>query len=117
MGRFLMPDPYGASAKPGNPQSWNRYAYVNNDPVNKNDPSGLDPDDPPSGYPWWLSLPTGLRGRLGDYAAFLFRNHEDFRGGVDSKKPSPEEQSRERLLELIDEDCAEALGADSVSQA
>jgi hypothetical protein len=24
-----------------NPQSWNRYAYVQRDPVNHNDPSGL----------------------------------------------------------------------------
>jgi len=27
---------------PGNPQSWNRYAYVNGDPANHADPSGLD---------------------------------------------------------------------------
>jgi RHS repeat-associated protein len=32
-GRFLSPDPYQASAGPGDPQSWNRYAYVRNDPV------------------------------------------------------------------------------------
>ncbi len=41
-GRFLTPDPYGPSAKPANPLSWNRYAYVANDPVNRNDPSGLN---------------------------------------------------------------------------
>ena len=40
-GRFLTPDPYGPSANPGNLLSWNRYAYVANDPVNENDPSGL----------------------------------------------------------------------------
>jgi len=45
MGRFLTPDPYQPSAKLGNPQSWNRYAYVTNDPINKNDPNGLDPED------------------------------------------------------------------------
>jgi hypothetical protein len=44
--RFTTPDPYGGSAKPGNPQSWNRYTYVGNDPVNRNDPSGLDWYDP-----------------------------------------------------------------------
>jgi RHS repeat-associated protein len=43
MGRFLTPDRYGPSARLGSPQSWNRYAYVTNDPVNTNDPSGLDP--------------------------------------------------------------------------
>jgi RHS repeat-associated protein len=41
-GRFLTPDPYYSSAGPEGPQSWNRYAYVENDPVNKVDPYGLD---------------------------------------------------------------------------
>jgi RHS repeat-associated protein len=48
MGRFLTADPYAPSAKPGNPQSWNRYAYVSNDPVNHNDPTGLfEEGEPP----------------------------------------------------------------------
>jgi RHS repeat-associated protein len=41
-GRFLSPDPMG-HANPGSPQSWNQYAYVDPDPVNGNDPSGLMP--------------------------------------------------------------------------
>ena len=40
--RFTAPDPYLASGGPADPQSWNRYAYVENDPVNFNDPSGLE---------------------------------------------------------------------------
>ena len=40
-GRFLSPDPYSGSVSPGNPQSWNRYAYLGGDPVNGNDPLGL----------------------------------------------------------------------------
>ena len=41
-GRWLTPDPMGTgSADPMNPQSWNRYAYVMNDPVNGADPTGL----------------------------------------------------------------------------
>jgi len=40
-GRFLSPDPGGiATADPSNPTSWNRYAYVQGDPVNFNDPGG-----------------------------------------------------------------------------
>ncbi|MEW5978841.1 MAG: RHS repeat-associated core domain-containing protein [Acidobacteriota bacterium] len=44
LGRFLTPDPFGGSAKMGNPQSWNRYSYVIGDPVNRTDPYGLDYD-------------------------------------------------------------------------
>ncbi len=40
-GRFLTPDPYRASGGRAEPQSWNRYTYVENDPVNFADPRGL----------------------------------------------------------------------------
>ncbi len=40
-GRFFSPDPGGVrTADRSNPGSWNRYAYVNGDPVNLWDPSG-----------------------------------------------------------------------------
>ncbi len=43
MGRFLQPDPAGPSATdPSNPQSWNLYAYVLNNPLIFIDPDGLD---------------------------------------------------------------------------
>jgi RHS repeat-associated protein len=58
-GRWLSPDPAGlAAVDPTNPQSWNRYAYVGNDPMSFVDPLGLfmqcgagshaapDPSDP-----------------------------------------------------------------------
>jgi RHS repeat-associated protein len=40
-GRFTSVDPLGASASAANPQSLNRYSYVENDPVNSVDPDGL----------------------------------------------------------------------------
>jgi RHS repeat-associated protein len=40
-GRFTSPDPLHSSAEPGEPQSWNRYAYVGNRPTLITDPSGL----------------------------------------------------------------------------
>jgi RHS repeat-associated protein len=41
-GRWPMPDPAGlAAADPANPQSWNRYAYVMNNPLLATDPDGL----------------------------------------------------------------------------
>ena len=43
-GRFMSPDPYKASAGPQDPGSWNRYAYVQGDPINANDRHGLELD-------------------------------------------------------------------------
>jgi RHS repeat-associated protein len=41
-GRWVSPDPAGLSAvDPTNPQSWNRYAYVLNNPLSYRDPLGL----------------------------------------------------------------------------
>jgi RHS repeat-associated protein len=57
-GRFLTADPYVAPRALRKPQAWNRYAYVENDPVNFYDPYGLQvmevgdpppPDPTPSG--------------------------------------------------------------------
>ncbi|HCN19278.1 MAG TPA: integrin, partial [Planctomycetia bacterium] len=38
LGRFISPDPF--VPYPGDPQNFNRYSYVENNPVNKIDPSG-----------------------------------------------------------------------------
>src|SRR6266850_2004248 len=43
-GRWTGPDPYGGSMTIADPQSLNRYSYVNNDPVNQADPLGLMAD-------------------------------------------------------------------------
>ncbi len=39
--RFEQPDPYDGSYSLTDPQSFNRYAYTQNDPVNFVDPTGL----------------------------------------------------------------------------
>ncbi len=42
-GRWISPDPAGLNAvDAANPQSWNRYAYVVNNPLSNIDPLGLD---------------------------------------------------------------------------
>jgi RHS repeat-associated protein len=43
-GRFSSPDPLSSSGRITEPQSWNRYNYCSNNPLNIVDPSGLD---------WW----------------------------------------------------------------
>jgi hypothetical protein len=64
--RFDQPDPYDGSYALGNPQSFNRYAYVNGDPVNFVDPSGLK-----QCIPWEISPEcdsSGFGGWGGGYA-------------------------------------------------
>ncbi len=47
VGRFCSADPLGG--KVGDPKTWNRYAYVRNDPINLTDPNG-------KGWLSWLEL-------------------------------------------------------------
>ena len=77
-GRWISPDPLGlGAADSANPQSWNRYAYVSNNPLSSIDPHGLregqecedlngtcDPDeaildDLPGWYFRWPGTPDG----------------------------------------------------------
>ena len=45
-GRWMTPDPGDLTAvTPYSPQTWNRYAYVSNNPLTYFDPWGLDPCD------------------------------------------------------------------------
>ncbi len=41
LGRFTSPDPANAGADPTDPQSWNAYAYVRNNPLALVDPMGV----------------------------------------------------------------------------
>lgn len=41
-GRFMSIDPLAASGRPGSPQTWNRYAYVSNNPLKFVDPTGME---------------------------------------------------------------------------
>jgi RHS repeat-associated protein len=57
-GRFVTVDPGNAGADLGNPQTWNGYAYVGNNPLNLTDPSGES----------WV---TALFGAVGFVAGFF----------------------------------------------
>ena len=51
-GRFTSVDPLGRSATIADPQSFNRYAYVTNNPVNLTDPDGMMPMMPDASTSW-----------------------------------------------------------------
>ena len=53
-GRWVSPDPAGLGAvNLSNPQTWNRYAYVTNNPLALTDPFGLQDDD--CSDPWYAA--------------------------------------------------------------
>ncbi len=65
LGRWMHPDPAGlAAVDPTDPQSWNRYAYASNSPLNYVDPSGLSdcPDMNPTCEDDWGDLCNGSPG-------------------------------------------------------
>ncbi|HEX7316775.1 MAG TPA: RHS repeat-associated core domain-containing protein [Pyrinomonadaceae bacterium] len=66
--RWTAPDPYGGSLVVTNPQSFNRYNYVNNDPVNQTDPSGLMPGADQG----WSTAGNGFWGGGVDFSTPMF---------------------------------------------
>ncbi len=71
LGRFQSPDP--VEGDPGNPQTWNRYAYVGNDPINITDPSGQN---------WVSDLMYGLSGLFAVTSVGLGELADAYAGGV-----------------------------------
>jgi RHS repeat-associated protein len=126
-GRFMNPDPYKASAGPGNPESWNRYAYAESDPINYNDPKGLfvcpatgcgGDDDDPGGQ----DAGETARGVLGAAglsadASFqqLFLKPKNFfggGGGGPSRQPIPVKAANTELKDAFArlKNCAKIFG-------
>jgi RHS repeat-associated protein len=61
-GRFTSADPLLASGQPSNPQSWNRYSFVLNRPLNLIDPSGMKSVLPTFMSPEWCELAGSCSG-------------------------------------------------------
>jgi hypothetical protein len=75
--RWSSPDPLGLGAvNPGNPQSWNRYAYVMNDPLALSDPTGLFAPVPPPPDPTGISdIVVGIIDLLGSIFSLFGHHH------------------------------------------
>ena len=110
--RFEQPDPYDGSYDLSDPQSLNRYAYTQNDPVNFVDPLGLT-DDVVSVYTWtypWVSLPSSydlLGGGRGGADMFLTAETAgtelggDGIGGSQNPFPPPPPNCEDQLAKLF----------------
>jgi RHS repeat-associated protein len=57
LGRFMAVDPVGGTAS--NPQSWNRYSCVRNNPLRYTDPTGTSPHGKGSGTMTMLQCSNG----------------------------------------------------------
>jgi RHS repeat-associated protein len=55
VGRFVTPDPTEFNVAESRSQSWNKFSYVENDPINYVDPDGL-------ARCWWVSTITDFTG-------------------------------------------------------
>jgi len=87
--RISIPDPAGTAAvDPSNPQTWNRYSYVFDEPIALTDPSGacppgyrsLSPDertalinaaDPKNWEGWTFGMPSDLANKKIDCSTFI----------------------------------------------
>jgi RHS repeat-associated protein len=109
-GRFITPDPMGLKAADTlRPATLNRYTYVENEPVNKVDPSGLEC------YGWFLI--DGFTGHILDYLGFAYCDDDERSkdggkgggssgGGTASRNEAPKDQeclpSPEELAKVDD---------------
>ena len=82
-GRVMTPDPSASSEDPRSPQSWNRFPYVQGDPVNRNDPSGLVSICPGGVDVVAQGAPAHALYGIVDGTVVVRRNGEPFAFGVD----------------------------------
>jgi RHS repeat-associated protein len=87
-GRWLSPDPAGLAAVDiTDPQTWNRYAYVRNNPLALVDPSGLDDCAPGDTLPCTV---TSIGTAPPDWEWFLYRIYFGwYQGGFGYPSSSP----------------------------
>lgn len=108
-GRWTSPDPYNGSMSLGNPQSFNRYSYVENQPTNFVDPRGLNAASPGTTYGgilwtmWYGNNIDGWRLVRQWFEAYPGSGGEGAGGGSGNGSSSPQDK--------ISEDCKKAVKA------
>jgi RHS repeat-associated protein len=88
LGRFITPDPYEGSVRLRKPETWNRYAYVENDPVNHIDPHGLSICGVNGSPQYVVSSPKRADGTYAGGSSFTW-NPTFKTGGVDPFTQQP----------------------------
>ena len=109
-GRWTSADPYRGSMTIADPQSFNRFSYVQNDPVNFVDPTGLV-------RVWCVAYPIGD----GNYSTHcfefpdpLFPREPNPRGGRAPRNPRDVKRDFYRDYEKVLNDCIkQVFGADA----
>ncbi len=101
-GRFQSVDPGNAGADPSNPQSWNAYAYVGNNPLSYTDPSGM------------LQSSGGGGGGYGAVAGLIVAGFEALGDWIDSlfssSSPPPPNWSNVKQVPVSDNGSCPSFG-------
>jgi RHS repeat-associated protein len=120
-GRWTSADPYLGSMNVSNPQSFNRYAYVENDPVNLIDPSGLS-DEPPEPWDPRDTIVINGWGRLwenhgvGGGGHTVLSHMSNARTGEDSGSSNLQNTECQRFASIVEQIANDAANADDFMQ-
>jgi RHS repeat-associated protein len=124
IGRFLTADPAGRlSARPDGPQSFNRYAYTEGNPVNFSDPGGMFVVANPNQFCWQTPYGGEAGGSytscfypttFGSYAPV---NPGDDKGPLNRTNAQLLAASLARVTKNMTDKCAQALGAKDAAAA
>ncbi|MGH9581487.1 MAG: hypothetical protein ACRD4O_00945 [Bryobacteraceae bacterium] len=126
MGRFNSADPANAGADMADPQSWNGYSYVENNPLNSVDPLGLDRTQCANAtwadacvtatYPGYWYFMNSLTDLLEGYIFGAFRDGLPIPSGGGGAPPVPPKKPSEPQQSANNATCSPQAASGGVSQ-